>query len=137
MTLRDRYPPDDPREWLNRARSNLILAKSGAPGVDLEDLCFEAQQAAEKAIKAVFIDRGIEFPFIHDLLKLLKLLEQAGEQIPREILEADRLTRFATVSRYPGSDPVPKSIYEEAIAIAESVVNWASGLIERTGADPN
>src|SRR3954468_23557664 len=126
MTPRDRYPPDDPREWLNRASSNLILAKSAPAGVDLEDLCFDAQQAAEKAIKAVFIDRGIEFPYIHDLLRLLRLLEQAGEQVPQEIFEADRLTRFATVSRYPGSDPVPKSIYDIAIADAETVVNWAA-----------
>jgi HEPN domain-containing protein len=55
---RKRYPPTDPREWLNRARSNLALAKSGTVGALLEDLCFEAQQAAEKAVKAVFVHRG-------------------------------------------------------------------------------
>jgi HEPN domain-containing protein len=137
MTPRERYPPDDPREWMNRARSNLTLARSAVAGVDLEDLCFEAQQAAEKSIKAVLIDRGIEFPFIHDLLRLLRLLEEAGEQVPQEIREADRLTRFATVSRYPGADPIPKSVYEDAVALAETVVNWASGLTKRSGADPN
>jgi hypothetical protein len=41
----DRYPPEDPREWLNRARSNLVLARSWSPEVYLEDLCFHAQQA--------------------------------------------------------------------------------------------
>jgi HEPN domain-containing protein len=60
---RKRYPPTDPREWLNRARSNLALAKTNALGVLLEDLCFEAQQAAEKAIKAVFIHRALSFPY--------------------------------------------------------------------------
>jgi len=49
---RERLPPDDPREWLNRARSNLALAGKMAPDVYLEDLCFDAQQAAEKAIEA-------------------------------------------------------------------------------------
>ena len=44
----ERFSPDDPREWLNRARSNLAIAKSRVAGVYLEDLCFEAQQAAEK-----------------------------------------------------------------------------------------
>jgi hypothetical protein len=39
---RKRYPPTDPREWLNRARSNLALAKSDTVGALLEDLCFEA-----------------------------------------------------------------------------------------------
>ena len=39
----ERFSPDDPREWLNRARSNLAIAKSRVAGVYLEDLCFEAQ----------------------------------------------------------------------------------------------
>ena len=49
----DRFPPDDAREWLRRARSNLSQAEGGVrlPGVCLEDLCFQAQQAAEKAMK--------------------------------------------------------------------------------------
>ena len=44
MNPPERFEPDDPREWLNRARSNLALAKSRVPGAYLEDLCFEAQQ---------------------------------------------------------------------------------------------
>ena len=59
---RKRLPPDDPREWLNRARSNLALAKNPMADVYLEDLCFDAQQSAEKAIKAVFIRRAISVP---------------------------------------------------------------------------
>jgi hypothetical protein len=35
----ERYPPDDPREWLRRSRSSLIRAKSCKEGVCLEDLC--------------------------------------------------------------------------------------------------
>ena len=36
----ERLPPDDPREWLNRARSNLARARADidVPGVYLEDL---------------------------------------------------------------------------------------------------
>ena len=37
----------------------------------LEDLCFGAQQAAEKAIKAVMISRNIDFPYVHNLALLL------------------------------------------------------------------
>ena len=62
---RKRRPADDPVEWLNRARSNLTRAKADirVPHVYLEDLCFDAQQAAEKAIKAVLLKRGVRFPF--------------------------------------------------------------------------
>jgi hypothetical protein len=51
-----RFPPDDPREWLNRARSSLAKAAAAdIPEVYREDLCFDAQQAAEKALKAVLL----------------------------------------------------------------------------------
>lgn len=41
---------------------NLIQAKADLPGVYLEDLCFNVQQAAEKAIKALLIYHGIASP---------------------------------------------------------------------------
>ncbi len=39
----DRFPPDDPREWQNRARSNMPKAKNRVSDAYLEDLCFDAQ----------------------------------------------------------------------------------------------
>jgi hypothetical protein len=36
-----------PDHWMQRARSNLLLAKQQCDGVMLEDLCFQAQQALE------------------------------------------------------------------------------------------
>ncbi len=121
-----RFAADDPRAWIQRARSNLNRAKAQSPDFFLEDLCFDAQQAAEKAIKAVFIARDIEFPYIHDLARLLKLLEGAGEAIPDAVRKADQLTRFAVTTRYPdfwGS--VTEEDYHAAVVIATSVVTWA------------
>jgi len=63
----ERLPPEDPREWLNRARSNVLLAQAQREGIYLEDLCFNAQQAVEKAIKAVLMQRAVEFPYVHDI----------------------------------------------------------------------
>ena len=103
----ERFPPDDPREWLNRARSNLAQAKAQAPGIYLEDLCFNAQQAAEKAIKTLLIQRNVEFPYVHDLAQLLTLLERTGQRIPQSIREAERLTQFAIFTRYPGAGTRP------------------------------
>lgn len=79
---RKRYPPTDPREWINRAESNLAAAGVASPDVYLEDLCFNAQQAAEKAIKAVFISRSLNFPYVHDLRRLLDLLSRNGSRFP-------------------------------------------------------
>jgi len=117
---RKRLPPDDPREWLNRARSNLVLARKIAPDVYLEDLCFDAQQAAEKAIKAVSIHRGVTFPYVHDLTRLLRVLEQSGLKIPKYVRQAEELSRFAVEMRYPGlAGPVTKRQHRRAVRIAE------------------
>ncbi|MCY2945267.1 MAG: HEPN domain-containing protein [Planctomycetota bacterium] len=56
-----RLPPDDPREWLRRANSNLNRARAFTADTCLEDSCFDAQQATEKAVKAVFVCRGEQF----------------------------------------------------------------------------
>lgn len=122
----ERFPPDDPRQWLSRARSNLARAKAKIPDVYLEDLCFDAQQAAEKAIKAVLLKKKIAFPYVHDLARLLTLLEESGEEIPEVVRQAENLTRYAVVTRYPGlTEPVTEEHYQEAVANAEAVVRWA------------
>ena len=127
MNPADRFPPDDPREWLNRARSNLAMARNRVPYAYLEDLCFEAQQAAEKAIKAVMIARNIDFPYVHNLALLLSILEEDGENVPNDIRRATRLTPYAVDIRYPGVErPVSEHEYESAIEVAEAVIRWAA-----------
>ena len=56
------FAPDDSREWLRRAKGNLRLASVMDPEVPPEELCYNAQQAAEKAIKGVFVGLGKPFP---------------------------------------------------------------------------
>jgi HEPN domain len=59
-------------------RSLVLNAKA----FTLEDLCFHAQQAAEKAIKGLLIRHRIEFPYVHDLAALLTLLEKTTAEVP-------------------------------------------------------
>lgn len=131
---RERRSPIDPREWLNRARSSLAKVRVRADEIYLEDLCFDAQQAAEKAIKAVLVDRRINFPYVHDLGRLLDLAEKQESNIPADVRQATRLTRFAVADRYPGvTEPVTEDEYTEILTIAEVVIDWAdqeiSGLV--------
>lgn len=129
---RKRYPPTDPREWLNRAKSSLAAAGALSPDVYLEDLCFAAQQAAEKAIKAVFIHRSVPFPYVHDLKRLLSLLARHRLKIPKYVWAAQELTPFAVEARYPGhAPPVTKRQYRRGLRIAEGVVRWAERQIAK------
>jgi len=53
----------------------LALASSSLPKDGLySTLCFHAQQAVEKSVKAVLVLRGVEFPKIHSLPRLMDLL---------------------------------------------------------------
>jgi HEPN domain-containing protein len=127
--LRD---PDDPREWLRRARGSLAHARDdrASAGVLYEDLCFDAQQAAEKAIKALLISRSVDFPKTHSILHLLGLAERAGVSLPEEIRAADALSPYAWQARYPaGGEDVTRQTYLEVVALADSVVRWAEALI--------
>lgn len=131
--LGERFPPDDPREWLNRARSSLAKARivSEEDVIYLEDLCFDVQQAAEKAIKAVLIHLNIRFPYVHDLAQLLVLIEQSGRRVPDSVGRALILSDYAVESRYPGlAEVVTEEEYEEALTIATVVVRWVEGIIE-------
>lgn len=126
-----RLPPDNSEEWIRRARSSLAIARCCTPDIYLEDLCFQAQQSAEKAIKAVFIARALPLPYIHDISELLLRLERSGLVIPDAIKSAARLTPFAVHTRYPGFEfPVSEEEYTGALALAESVVRWAETVIQ-------
>lgn len=117
---------------MRRARSNLALAQVGRGGdVLLEDLCFEAQQAAEKAVKGLLIARALRFPKTHVISELLSLAHEAGIVVPPEIREAGALTPYAVAGRYPvwGEDVSPEE-FETALDLARRVVLWASALIK-------
>ncbi|MGH2739258.1 MAG: HEPN domain-containing protein [Actinomycetota bacterium] len=127
----DALPDSGPHEWLRRAKGNLARAKQPKPEEGFwEDLCFDAQQAAEKAVKAVLLFGEIAFPFVHDLGELLTLAARGGVDVPQDLWEADQLSEFAVVTRYPGGRvPVDEDEYRRAVALAEHVVRWAERVI--------
>jgi HEPN domain-containing protein len=129
-------PPDDtvigsPSDWLLRARSNLARARQEKPdGVLYEDLCFDAQQAAEKSIKALLVARGLPFRFVHDIGELLKAAADGGIEVPDSVMESVELTEYAVEARYPGPfEAVTDAEWRTAVRLAETVVAWAEAEI--------
>lgn len=116
--------------WLERARSALKLAREGkVEGVFLEDLCFQAQQAAEKALKALLLRHGDEFPKTHSIGVLLQLVQE-HEAVPEGVDEAIDLTDYAVQARYPGDYyPVDEEEYERSVQIATRVVDWVADVL--------
>ena len=100
------------------ARGDLVLAGVPPPrGVPLALLCFHAQQAAEKALKAVLVFHDAEAPRTHDI----------GVLVPPSLRAASGLTEYGVLTRYSGqSEPVTRAELAEALRQARAVVDAAA-----------
>jgi HEPN domain-containing protein len=119
------------RAWLDRAKGSLARAKQPKPEEGFwEDLCFDAQQAAEKAVKAALVLNALDFPRTHQIGELLEILRRADHHPPEELARADRLSEYAVTTRYPkAARPVDEAEYKQALQLAERVVRWAESVV--------
>lgn len=122
------------RDWIVHAQSDLLYAKRG-----LDDrfilgahVCFHAQQSAEKAIKALLLAHGRDFPFTHDIAILTRLLKHHHIPVPSCALRADSLTPYATGLRYPGDmdEDINQAEVQKAVLLAEQVFHSIKKAIE-------
>ncbi|OGP69034.1 MAG: hypothetical protein A2170_06225 [Deltaproteobacteria bacterium RBG_13_53_10] len=126
--------PGSPEEWLSHARSDLKLAKLGkaTPDILSQQTCFHAQQAVEKALKAVLFSHRIDFPLTHDIDELIDILDNAGISLPSEFSNAGILTPYAVETRYPGYwGEITDHDVDEAIQLSEKVVTWAKEKVSK------
>jgi HEPN domain-containing protein len=120
------------REWVAKAENDLksaahLLTVKDCP---VDNVCFNAQQCVEKYLKALLITQGCEFPKTHDLGELVALLpSRLRPSLDDE--EQDKLTDYATVTRYPGDyEPITKAEARQAVKIARRVRREARRLLE-------
>ena len=111
-------------KMLRYARSDFAVANGHRePEAHLGIYAFHAQQAAEKAIKAVSLHLGLQYRFIHSIEALLADLPM---EPPDDVVQAAQLTMYAVESRYPEALPdVTETELAQAIELARSVVEWA------------
>jgi HEPN domain-containing protein len=108
------------------------LKTRSSPGsrVPFEELCYNAQPAAEKAVKAVFVKIRRPFPYTHNLAYLLDRLAEGGVEIPPEVRHSLDLTRFAFEARYPSVGPaVAEDQHRQSLQTAQATVLWAESMV--------
>ena len=110
-------------QWVAKAENDLRsaahLLKVGDCPTD--NVCFHAQQCVEKFLKALLVAQGIEFRKIHDVGELVILLPPRLRPAING-MEQDRLTEYATVTRYPGDyEPISLAEARQAVKIARRV----------------
>jgi HEPN domain-containing protein len=118
-------------EWIERAKGSLEIAQVKIVGhIHYEDLCFQAQQAVEKATKGLLIFYGVEPEFTHNIEILLTELEKFT-MIPQNVQQAMKLTTYAVQTRYPGEyDEITKEEYEKSVKIAKDCLDWVENKIK-------
>jgi HEPN domain-containing protein len=124
--------PTFPRTWLEQAEADLRAAGLSASGGAHEWACFQAQQAGEKALKALLYGRGFTSIATHSLRRLIHECEVFDETF-RAFGEAARLldqhyipTRFPTAL----DEELPPTRYYEK-GDADACLQSARSILER------
>lgn len=113
----------DAKRWLDYAEKDLKAARALQRSKEFfpRQVCFLAQQAAEKSIKTILVFLEIDFPKTHDLDRLRDLIPN-GWKFKELFPDLAELTIWSVESRYPGDAPdVVEWEAQEILHLAESV----------------
>ena len=128
MTWRDRA---EVQAWWALSASDLRVARVifSLQPPEWHLACFHAQQAAEKALKAVLEARELPVPRTHDLALLAQRLDDVGPV--GDIAEASiRLSLYGVGPRYPSpSGEASEADARVAIADAVAICAWAERVL--------
>jgi HEPN domain-containing protein len=114
-------------EWVEKAEWDFLSAQREArrrarPNRDL--ICFLSQQCAEKYLKALLVQNGIEFPRIHDLEIVLDLSLPVAPHLEKFRAQLASLTDHAVEFRYPGetaTGEVAKTAFADCRAVRKEI----------------
>lgn len=122
-------------DWMDQARGDLEMAKIAMERGFFDWACFASQQAAEKAVKAVF-QRLHQEVWGHSVAGLLEVLHGAV-QVPEELYEAAlELDKAYIPARYPNAHArgAPRRLYTRGEAArlvrhAEQILAFCEGVL--------
>ncbi|MCK4598733.1 HEPN domain-containing protein [Candidatus Bipolaricaulota bacterium] len=111
------------RGWLEKARRDLLTAERGLNSAEpfTDIVCFHAQQATEKHLKAYLLWHGIEFPRTHALEDLVLLAAEKDADFALHKDEVTMLTPYAVETRYPEFEEPLLEDAREMVRIARGI----------------
>jgi HEPN domain-containing protein len=113
-----RDPKAEGRRWLRQAENDLAFARHALDGAFFHQVCFVAQQAGEKALKAVHFASGARTVLGHSLVGLLGRLipEHPALESLRDL--AAELDLYYVPTRYPNGlmEGMPYEVFTRAQA---------------------
>ena len=96
-------PESNYAAWVEKAENDLLNIENNlaAERVPWDTICFHAQQAAEKLLKAFLIHRGLMPTKTHDLLALLRHCVKLDPELALLDSDCRRLNEYGGGARYP------------------------------------
>ena len=123
--------PNRSRDWLNQATRDVEQAEDSRRAARHEWACFAAQQAAEKAVKALHLHLGQE-AWGHVVARLLQELPDTI-RVPGDLVEKGRvLDSFYIPPRYPNSHPEGAPFEHYGPLQSEEAIRYAHEILEFT-----
>ena len=127
--------PERSEDWIKQAVRDLKTAEDMAKSGFFEWSCFVAQQAAEKAVKAVFQKLNAA-AWGHSVVELMKILSKKTT-VSEELLNCARtLDRYYVPTRYPNSfeSGSPYEYFtgkdaEDALVYSKRIIEFCKGLL--------
>ncbi len=122
------------QRWMEYAEKDLQVAKHLLNTFfpkPLEIICYHCQQAAEKAIKAVYISLSLPggIPHKHDLTFLLEQMKKHVSVSEDMLDHADDLNSFSVIVRYPNEIQIDEKKVLLSMQYAEEIIEWAKEAI--------
>lgn len=110
-----------------KAQEDATAVREFAANSEISDgiIGFHAQQAIEKWLKAAMALHGIREARIHDLGRLLQILENEGIELPENASRLDELTIYAVPLRYDDLLDAEPLNREDVINLIAAVSAWA------------
>ncbi|MCA9381859.1 HEPN domain-containing protein, partial [Candidatus Dojkabacteria bacterium] len=125
--------PDRYKVWLKQAKFDLQAARKSHEGKFYEWACFQSEQSAEKALKAVLVHAGWRPPKMHKLSVLIGFCNHANDHFKRTKLNFHDLESFTFISRYPFLIPGNLNTPHEYISSSDSIhcINQADSIYSK------
>jgi len=121
--------PNRALDWLAQAHRDLEQAQESREAGRHEWSCFAAQQAAEKAVKALHLHLGQE-AWGHVIAQLLRELPDTITNLEDLIEKGRVLDNFYIPARYPNSHPAGAPFEHYGLLQSEEAIRYAREIIE-------
>ena len=121
---------DHARALLQKAANDPVAARATlATGAATDTVCFHAQQAVEKSLKAVLALHDVEYPWRHDIDELVELVRPFAPEIGPYEDRIIGMTPFAVEIRYDTEFEPSLEKASEAVITAVEVQKLIAAIV--------